>query len=61
MVLGGIVLNNRQKVLNKIVKQDLKVSWAAKPLGFRRTRVADKKATKDLDFGELVTYKNLGV
>lgn len=53
-------LNKYQKVINQITKTDMQASWNHRKTTFRKLRVKVKNAVRDLDFEELVIYKNLG-
>ncbi|WP_156946207.1 hypothetical protein [Clostridium akagii] len=48
-------MNNRQKAINQISKDDMRYSI----FGFRKTRILSRKNVRDLDFEELIIYKNL--
>lgn len=53
-------MNNRQKVIAQIVKNDLLLPWNLNVVKFRELRITNRKYIRDLDYGELITFKNLG-
>lgn len=53
-------MNKYQKVINKITKLDIKLYWQHRKTTFRKLRIKVKKDVRNLDFDELVIYKNLG-